>query len=681
MRKRVESIRIPAWFFVLVTLVYYELMLRLMVGSPFDLRRSLCVLLFTGGFTLFSAWLSSLPKKKKHGRTIAWILVIVWGVVYLTMYFVRDAFRSFMSPKTILAGAGGIATGFLGTTVKLVISEFWRILVFAIPSALYILLRRTVRRRPPLLYIRRYLIIGCGCFLTLALLFVFLVSPDQKKFWKEYNFDTAVHSFGLRTAFCLEIFRGSSLESTGFEQVNISLPTEKTEKPVETTADPTAPPVPTETTEPTEPTEPPKEFNKLDIDFEALKAQTDSDKIKDVHDYVASLQPSKTNEYTGLFKGKNLILITAEAFSLEVIDEELTPALYRLANKGIKFTDYYQPDWNGSTSTGEFSNIVGLIPVNGVRSVTDTVGKNMYMTMGNSLMRLGYFSRAFHNHTYNFYDRDKTHENLGYEKYIGYGNGLEDGIKYVWPESDKQMIDYTVPMYIDQQPFSIYYMTVSGHCSYSRNDNTMSYWNYEVVKDLPYSERVKCYLAANMELEYAMEDLLQQLEEAGIADDTVIVMGADHYPYGLEKSATWKNDEDYLSELYGFKVKDCFDQDHNALIIWSGCIEDKNIVVDTPTYSLDILPTLSNLFGLDYDSRLLVGRDVFSDTIPLVLWPNHSWITTLGKYNAKTGDFTPKDGAIIPEGYEDFIAALVRNKFSFSDAVLKYDYYNILFPK
>ena len=109
------------------------------------------------------------------------------------------------------------------------------------------------------------------------------------------------------------------------------------------------------------PVDPPEEKpivygeNKMDIDFEALANSTSSSTIKSLHSYVAGLTPSKQNEYTGIFKGKNLIMITAEAFSSEVIDPVMTPTLYRLANKGIKFTDYYQPDWGGSTTGGEYT--------------------------------------------------------------------------------------------------------------------------------------------------------------------------------------------------------------------------------------------------------------------------------------------------------------------------------------
>ena len=205
----------------------------------------------------------------------------------------------------------------------------------------------------------------------------------------------------------------------------------------------------------------------------------------------------------------------------------------------------------------------------------------------------------------------------------------------------------------------------------------MSRKNYDLV-DYDGSETVKCYLAAQMELEMAMESLIRQLEEAGIADDTVIVISPDHYPYGLERSSTWKNTENYLNELYGVTEVDRFTRDSNALIIWSGCLEDKNLKVETPVYSLDILPTLSNLFGLNYDSRLLVGRDVFSDTEPLVLWPEYSWKTDKGTYDSGSRTFTPAEGVEVDDSYVDRIKAIVSNKISYSREVQNLKYFQVL---
>ena len=141
---------------------------------------------------------------------------------------------------------------------------------------------------------------------------------------------------------------------------------------------------------------------------------------------------------------------------------------------------------------------------------------------------------------------------------------------------------------------------------------------------------VKGYLASNLHLEDAMTYLIAELEAKGIADDTVICLTGDHYPYGLADG----NDFSCVDELYGIdEIKTDFDRDHNCWLLWSGCLEDMDpIVVDEPTFSMDILPTMLNLFGVDFDSRLLPGRDVFSDAPALIFNWTSVWKTSYGYF-------------------------------------------------
>ena len=342
----------------------------------------------------------------------------------------------------------------------------------------------------------------------------------------------------------------------------------------------------------------------------------------------------------------------------------MTPTLYRLTTQGIEFTNYYEPLWSGCTSGGELVNLSGLA----MNCEMNTYSKQKpFNTIGSQLMKEGYFSRAYHNNIYTFYDRHKTHVNLGYEQFIGMSSGMEEGVKDVWPQSDLEMFDFTVPQYIDQQPFSVYYMTVSGHCRYNQLGNAQSKKNWDLVQHLPYSDGVKAYIACNLELEKGLTSLVRQLEEAGIADDTVIVMAPDHYPYGLGKA--WGLKHDGLAELYGVDKYDLFQRDKNTLILWSGCLEDMDLKIDAPVCSVDILPTLSNLFGVTYDSRLTVGRDVLGSEEAISLWPDYSWVTEKGSYLASNRKFTPAEGVEIPEGYVDRINSIVTNKVKFSRMV------------
>lgn len=659
-KEYIGKIPMPAWLFAALMVLYNELMLHVWVLKEFHFGRLVVVIAFALGFGAVLAFLTSLfPPKAAKWTAVA--LSSVVSVIWLTEYFISDAYQVFMTPTTILSGAGGVAQDYFDLVMSLLARNLWRIGLILLPVVLYAVFCRS---ESCCWKLRGALAGAAAVFYLLGIGAVHGLTGDAARFGAAYNFDSVVRCFGLNMALTLETTQGGAEE--------------KEPAFVTPAVQPTLPEVETEpAAESSEPAVVYEDNVMEALDFAALAESESNRNVAALHSYVNSLTPSGQNEYTGLFAGKNLILITAEAFTQEVIDPELTPTLYRLANEGIKFTEYYQPAWGASTTSGEFSNVVGLVPTNGGMCMKETRQQDLFLTMGHQLQNLGYYSVAYHNHNKDFYDRNKTHVHLGYDQFLAQYGGLE-GITAVWPESDLEMMDVSVPQYIDQQPFSIYYMTVSGHCMYSLDGNVQSKKHYDKVADMDASEAVKCYYACQLELEAAMESLVRQLEEAGIADDTVIVMATDHYPYGLERSGTWKNTSDYLRELYGVEDYDNFIRDHNALIIWSGCLEDKDIVVDEPVYSLDILPTLSNLFGVEYDSRLLVGRDIFSDTDPLVLWPDHSWITDKGTYNAVKGTFTPAEGAEVPEGYVEYISSLVSNKITYSDSVLNLDYFNYL---
>lgn len=423
--------------------------------------------------------------------------------------------------------------------------------------------------------------------------------------------------------------------------------------------------------------------NQLALDFEAAIAAANSEDFTEACRYVQSLTPSEKNDMTGLLAGKNLILITAQNFCPQVIDPERTPTLYRLATQGIEFTDYYQPDWGGATATGEFAVLTGLVPAHGVQSIRDTVGKDMRLTLGNQLLALDYHSWAFCDESADTFRRTETHGNLGYEKVQTIGSGLEEHMTKQHPYSDREMMLAATQFLYDWTPCSAYLMMCSGLGAYNRAGNAMAAKHWAEVEELSCSDTVKAYLAANMEVELALRDLVEGLEQLGVADDYVIVLTSSQYPYALEKSEDWGNAEDYLAELYGKPVETCFDRDRSTLIIWSGCLEGKGYKVTTPTSSLDIVPTLSNLFGLEYDSRLLVGRDVFSEQEPLVLWPDGSWKTDKYSYNQDTREYfsadgAPCDGTDIPYEYVMAQHDAVEAKIRFSDTVLNTDLYRLL---
>jgi len=411
-------------------------------------------------------------------------------------------------------------------------------------------------------------------------------------------------------------------------------------------------------------------YNVMDIDFDKLISNESNNAVKGLHEYFAYVRPSSKNEYTGIYEGYNLLMFCAEGFSHYVVDPELTPTLYKLVNEGFHFTDFYTPAWGVSTTDGEYVACTGLIPKSGVWSFFRSSENYLPFVMGNQLKKLGYKTNAYHNHTYTYYRRNLSHPNMGYV-YKGVGNGLVLP-RVRWPNSDLEMMEATMDEYINSQPFHAYYMTVSGHLEYNFMGNAMAARNKEAVANLPYSDACKAYIACNIELDKALAYTLERLNQAGIAEKTLIVLSADHHPYGLPGT----DGVDGMSEFLGRPVEKTFEMYKNSCIIYVQGMEP--VTIDEPCSSLDIIPTISNLLGLEFDSRLLMGRDVMSGSAPLVILKDRSYITDKGRYT-RGGKFVPNPGVEVEDNYARVISSTVDAKFNASARILEQDYYRKVF--
>ncbi len=659
--------------------VYYEIVFKLSTVGGFWETGTVYTLLFSLALGGISYLLVTCTRKRKVSFWLTLVLIFLCAVPFLIEYFIFRQFKIFYDLGSMVSNGSDAVSGFSAEIRYMVFSwdGFVKISLFLLPTVLYGIFGRFLAPYQKSDLPRRSAVIT-------ATVLIFLgtgLSLEQQPYLgalysEEYRFQEAVSEFGVLTAFRLDVQNMFREDSGGFE-IDVTVPqvTQSTTAATEPTG---TDPAESEVTE-TEATEPPVVYtpNEMMLSFN----NSVSDRVTELNTYVQSLTPSMKNAYTGMFAGKNLILITAEAFTAEVIDPELTPTLYRLATKGIQFTDYYQTASAGTTG-GEYLNIFGMLPTDAGNSFKNTADHLNYFTMGSQLDRLGYFGQAYHNNSYTYYSRNKTHNNLGYSAgFMGYGNGMEAYVTKQWPQSDLQMIQGTLELYLQKQPFNVYYMTVSGHSNYDAAGNRIVRENWDRVAHLPYSDIVKGYYAAQLGLEDALTYLVQALEEAGIADNTVICLTTDHFPYGLQDDVQ-PDAMYYIEELYGYSIDNYFQRDHSRLILWCGELEDADpIVVDTPTSVIDILPTLSNLFGTDFDTRLMPGRDVFSDAPALVFNANYDWKTEYGTYIAKENSFTPADSSVtVPEGYVTAMKQIVKNKIRYCQGVLDTDYFRTLFP-
>ncbi len=681
--RRVNGSPLLSILFFPLAILYHELLLRAFDGgSDFFTTALIRIFLFSmaAGLAIFLV-LDLLPWRRA-ARIAATVLLALGTVVLCVERGCRSMFGLYYG-LGFMGGMAGDVVGNFGSTVwSVILSIIPFILLALVPLVAFCLLRSAIVYDEGQSGAVRIMLAAVLVVCQLAGSLTSSLGGAKSYYTYEFTANTAVPQFGLVTMLRLEI------QYAIFGTPEAPLPV----------IDPGI--LPSESADPSDggsetPSETPVVYgyNTLDIDFDALAAGTSDSTLQALHQYLGGLTPSQQNEYTGMFEGKNLILITAEAFSPYVISEELTPTLYRLTHEGFVFNNYYQPNWTQSTSGGEFAVMTGIIPnwFGNLTAFNASADKNMATALGWQFRELGYNVPAWHDNEYTYYNRDETHPNLGYD-YQGIGNGLVLATNQ-WPNSDLEMMQATVDGYISDYvengtPFHAYYMTVSGHCNYNWGGNAMAR-KHQAEAQAAYpdaSETVQAYIACNLELEAAMTYLVEQLEEAGIADDTLIVLTADHYPYQMSSG-----DVDYYNELRGFTdTERDTSRYRNTLIMWSAAIEEP-VEVDTPCSSIDIVPTLCNLFGLDYDSRLYSGRDVFatnyeadqaSTCMPLVIFANtgfgNSWITAAGTYEASTGTFTPNEGITVDDNYVSLVSQLVQAKYTYAKQMIQQDYYQIL---
>ena len=408
------------------------------------------------------------------------------------------------------------------------------------------------------------------------------------------------------------------------------------------------------------------DYNTIDIDFSG-----GSGEVAKINEFMVNEKGSKQNKYTGMFEGKNLIFIVAESFNEIAVSEELTPTLYKLVHEGFDFENFYTSN-NLSTIGGEFQALTGLYADNTILS-SWRGGKAYYpYGLGNVFKNLGYNTFAYHNNSAYYQDRNVYLKTQGFDNFKGCYNGLEKVINCEqWPQSDVEMIEGTISDYINSdKPFMTYYMTVSGHFYYSYSGNAMASKNKDLVDNLDYPEEVKGYLATQIELDRALELMINKLEEASKLDDTVIVLLADHYPYGLPI--------DYINILSDYKRDSLIEANSNNLIIYNSKMKSEKI--DKVGMSIDVIPTVYNLFGIEYDSRLIMGKDILSTSEGIAIFKDKSWITNKGTYYASSGKFEAKVDDI-SDDYVDTINSIVSNRVAISRMIVENDYYKYIFNK
>ena len=652
-------------------LIYWELLLYYQLHKTI-LSISIWNILFMLPLSCLLTFILSWSKSRKVNNIFKILLTFIVSIFYLGELIYYKIFGSLLSVSTMGNGTNALVD-FWWSTKASIQENIVLIILFELPILIQIILA-FINKEDNNYDLKRHLIV----FVTAIVLWIGVVLCLPISGTEDYSAYGAYHSrfidtdsasskLGVLPNFIVEI------KCTLFSTDNVINVYQTTDNVV----------IAEENDEVEEVVEE-VQYNQYEgLDFVELGELSDDETIKSLCEYLSTQENTNKNEYTGLFEGKNLIYICAESFSRLAIDEEITPTLYKMANNSIVLNNYYN-SFKNVTTNGEYAFLTGLWP-NVVRentkggNLTGTMGqsinKNMSQALGNMFNRSERIvSRGYHNYLGYYYGRNQTLPNMGFTCKF-----MSDGMEFStsWPSSDLEMFEQSVDDYIGDQQFCAYYMTFSGHGNYT-TDNVMVSRNIDevssMIDDNPPTSALG-YLSCNYELEKAMTYLLERLEEAGQLENTVIVLTGDHYPYYLT---------DYAYEyLAGEEIDYDFGMYKSTCIIYNAGLEE-NIYVDEPCCNVDILPTILNLFGINYDSRLYAGTDIFSDALHIAQLYNKSFITDYVKYNYSTGetewliDTSEYDQEKL-DAYLENAINVVKNKYMMSVEIEDTDFYAFVF--
>lgn len=635
---------ILVWF---IYILYLEMILKIALFNNAVFNTNIIyMIIFVIPIALLYRLITGLASPKIN-KVVSYVLVIATTIIFIAQLVYYKTYLSIFSVFSM--GKANQLIDFIDTILKIIYRNIFVIILMIIPLIIFLIFNKRFmvyeKPKPKLTIILLISIVLMQIVGNITL----KISKDELYSVKDLYYNThsptlSTNKLGLLTTMRLDFKR----LLLGFDEKN------KFEKiPIINEED--------------DPEIIEIEYNKLDIDFDELIKNESHQTLKEMHAYFRDSKATAKNDFTGMFKGKNLIVLLAESFDPIAIDEHLTPTLYKLYNEGFKFTNFYTPLFPVSTTDGEYITVTSLIPKEGLWSAHKSSGNYFPFVLGNSFKQIGYKTTAYHNHTATYYMRHLSHPNYGYD-YYACGRGLDINCRQ-WPESDLEMINATYNSYIMREPFLTYYVTVSGHLRYTRLGNSMAYKNWSYVKNINYSEGVKAYMACHIELDKALASLIELLDKTNKLSNTVIALAADHYPYGLtldeiNEKSTYKRDED-------------FEKHRSHFLLWNSEIEP--IEIDKLGSNIDVLPTLLNLFDIEYDSRLLMGKDLLSDSEGLVIFSNRSFITEKGRYNSITNKFVSSDGEAIDDEYIKRIQKIIYDKFYLSRQILETDYYRKVF--
>lgn len=405
--------------------------------------------------------------------------------------------------------------------------------------------------------------------------------------------------------------------------------------------------------------------------WEKLISEESNTILNNINNYLINNTITDYNEYTGLFEGKNLIVIMMESVNEIFINPELYPNFYKMYSEGISFSNNYSPRNSCATGNNEFSAMTGLYSIQN-NCTANVYRDNTYSTsIFNLFNNAGYRTSSMHDYTEAYYYRGTIHTNMGSGAYYGVQDlGIPYYNEYKNWASDEDFMNVAMDITLSEEsdePFMLWLTTVSSHQPY--NQSSVEGDKYlSLTENTDYPKDLRRYMSKLKTLDNALGILLEKLEAAGELDDTVIVMFGDHYPYGLKDTT--------INQVLDYDLDD-YERERTPLVIYNSEITAE--VVDKYTSYVNLTPTIANLFGLDYDPRLYMGSDVFADDYSdLVVFADGSWKNNEVYYNAATSEVTYYTDEVMSIEEIRNINQVITAKMQMSSLIIQNNYYEYL---
>ncbi len=388
-----------------------------------------------------------------------------------------------------------------------------------------------------------------------------------------------------------------------------------------------------------------------------------------IDDYFDQRSEAQDNAMTGIFEGKNVVLVLMESMDDWGLGEH-TPTLNKLMAEGINFTNFYTPPYGGvRTFNSEFCINTGSFLSSQGGYAFDYVTNDFRQSLASLLTQDGYTAKVYHYNDPSFYSRGVFSPAMGYDEYVCY----ED---YVTQESKNDLYNDLFLFNYQQVSDSFFregqrlnfIITRSAHLSYKYNE-VLSHWGLKKYPEYRgmtgHQEEDMMYLKARL-IDDMFARLLQELEQRGELDNTVIIGVTDHYTYGVD-------DEQLVLDRSG--VDDMLLVEKTPCFIWSN--NGPSIQEDKTLSTADFLPTVLNLMGIDSPYRY-IGRDAFDESYEgYALFSNGSWVQGDAAYNAANGRilYLTEDATIVTQEKMDAMAELLSQFVRINNLILETDYY------